>query len=103
MRQFARALGVLFCATAMAKEAPLVVETPHRTPAEQQKMFRLPEGFEIQLVASEPDIAKPMNMAFDDRGRLWVTDTIEYPFPAEGRKGRDTVKVLEDLDENGRA
>ena len=104
MRKIVCGLSVLLCAsTVVAKEAPLVVETPHRAPAEQQKLFRLPEGFEIQLVASEPEIAKPMNMAFDDRGRLWLTDTVEYPFPAEGRKGRDTVKILEDFDENGKA
>ena len=40
-----------------------------------------------------------MNIAFDDRGRLWVTDTLEYPYPAaEGKKPRDTVKILEDFD-----
>ncbi len=46
-------------------------------------MFHLPPGFEIQLVAAEPMIAKPMNIAFDDRSRLWVTDSLEYPFPAK--------------------
>src|SRR5436305_9261103 len=51
---------------------------------------------EIQLVAAEPDIHKPMNLAFDDRGRLWVTSTVEYPFPASGRTPRDTIQVLEE-------
>ena len=56
------------------------------------------------MVASEPDIQKPMNIAFDDRGRLWVTGSYEYPFPApEGKSGRDTVKVLEDFRPDGRA
>ena len=56
------------------------------------------------MVASEPDIYKPLNMAFDGRGRLWVTDTIEYPFPAPpSRKGRDTLKILEDINGDGRA
>ena len=45
-----------------------------------------------------------MNLAFDAKGRLWVTDTIEYPYPATGgRKPRDTVKVLEDFGPDGRA
>ena len=58
----------------------------------------------MQLVASEPDIHKPINIAFDDRGRLWVTDTIEYPFPvAEGKPTRDTLKILEDFGPDGRA
>ena len=69
------------------------------TAAEEQKTFKLPPGFEIQLVAAEPDIYKPLNMAFDARGRLWVTDTVEHPFPAPpSRQGRDTLKILEDTD-----
>src|ERR1700704_2120314 len=55
--------------------------TPALTPEQEQKGFRLPPGFEIQLVAADPDIFKPMNMAFDAQGRLWVTVTREYPFP----------------------
>jgi putative heme-binding domain-containing protein len=74
-----------------------------RTPADEAKAFRLPPGFEMQLVAAEPDIHKPLNMAFDDRGRLWVSDTVEYPFAPKNGKGRDSVKILEDFDENGRA
>ena len=78
---------------------------PPRTPEEERKALHLPPGFEIQLVAAEPEIHKPMNIAFDDRGRLWVTDTLEYPFPAAeaGTKPRDTVKVLEDFGPDGRA
>ena len=49
------------------------------TPKQEQQSFTLPAGFEIQLFASEPEIAKPLNMAFDDRGRLWITNTVEYP------------------------
>ena len=52
------------------------------TPAEQQKKFQLPDGFEIELVTSEPHIPKPINMAFDARGRLWVAGSIEYPYAA---------------------
>src|SRR5262245_7929195 len=59
-----------------------IARTPPRTPAEEQKLFHLPPGFDIELVAAEPDIRKPMNLAFDDRGRLWLTDSVEYPFPA---------------------
>jgi putative heme-binding domain-containing protein len=72
--------------------------------ADEKKDFVLPPGFEAQLVAAEPDIQKPMNLAFDDRGRLWVTDSVEYPFPvARNKKGRDTVKVLEDFGPDGKA
>ena len=72
------------------------------SPTVQQSMFDLAPGFAIELVASEPDIAKPMNMAFDARGRLWVTDTREYPYPVNlNEKGRDSIKVLTDTNEDG--
>ena len=64
------------------------------SPADQAKAFRLPPGFEIQLVANEPDIHKPMNLAFDATGRLWVTTSIEYPWAAPtNRVGRDRVMI----------
>jgi putative heme-binding domain-containing protein len=82
----------------------LVARTGPRSPAEERRAFRLPPGFDVELVASEPDIHKPMNLAFDARGRLWVTDTVEYPFPAPAdRTPRDTVKILEDFGPDGRA
>lgn len=72
------------------------------SPTDEQRTFRLPPGFEVQLVAAEPDIAKPLNLAFDVRGRLWVTVSLEYPYPAPpDRPGRDSIKVLEDTDGNG--
>ena len=81
-----------------------VRETDPLTPSEEQKTFVLPEGFEIQLVASEPDIAKPMNLAFDRRGRLWVSSSSEYPMPAPAdRKATDTIKILEDTNGDGKA
>jgi putative heme-binding domain-containing protein len=82
----------------------LVRTTEALSPAREAKSFTLPPGFRIQLFASEPDIAKPMNLAFDTRGRLWVTSTLEYPFPAKpGQRGRDAIKILEDTNGDGRA
>src|SRR4051794_29888297 len=93
-----------FLLPGLAAASPPVAPTGPLSPAEEKAKFKLPPGFEAQLVAAEPDIHKPMNIAFDARGRLWVTDTIEYPFPVkDGKTARDTVKVLEDFDENGRA
>ena len=91
-------------ATPAAAPPETVSSAPPRTPAEEQKAFRLPEGFVAELVASEPEIHKPLNIAFDAQGRLWVTETIEYPFPApEGRTPRDSVKILSDFGPDGRA
>jgi putative heme-binding domain-containing protein len=84
--------------------AAIIRPTDPRTAADELKSFHLPPGFEIQLVASEPDIAKPMNLAFDARGRLWVAESREYPFPAPlDKKGRDAVKVLDQFGADGRA
>jgi putative heme-binding domain-containing protein len=85
--------------------ADVIRKTEPLTPDQEQKTFHLPPGFEAQLVASEPDIGKPMNMAFDARGRLWITQSREYPFPVlpVEKKGRDKILVLENFDKNGRA
>ncbi|MCH7988909.1 MAG: dehydrogenase [Planctomycetes bacterium] len=93
-----------FNASAQDPFAAGVRATPWLSPEEEQKSFQLPPGFEIQLVASEPEIAKPLNMAFDAKGRLWITNTLEYPNPAPpGRTGRDSIKVLEDTNGDGKA
>jgi putative heme-binding domain-containing protein len=77
--------------------------TPWLSPADEQKLFKLPPGFEIQLVAAEAEIQKPLNMAFDEKGRIWLTCTVEYPYAAPpDRPGRDSIRVLEDTDGDGR-
>ncbi len=70
--------------------------------AQQARRFHVPDGFEVQLVAAEPEIQKPMNLAFDARGRLWVSGSVEYPYPAEST-GRDKIQILNDTDGDGRA
>ena len=80
-----------------------VRKTDPLSPDEQRRTFHLPEGFEVQLFAAEPDIGKPMNMAFDARGRLWVTQSWEYPFPAKEGQGEDRISILEDTNGDGRA
>ncbi|MBX3442771.1 MAG: HEAT repeat domain-containing protein [Planctomyces sp.] len=98
--------------------APIVVETEALEPQQQRQQFRLPPGFEIQLVAAEPDIGQPMNLNFDAYGRLWVSHSVEYPFPARGEgvqprdlaqdmitdhDPRDRVSVIEGIGADGRA
>ncbi len=109
-----RRLTGFYCAVAMlacilpvdvgAQQVTLVAPTEALTAAQQIEKFHLPPGFEIQLVASEPDIAKPMNIRFDHQGRLLVTQSVEYPFPAaDGAPKRDAVQRLEDFDARGHA
>lgn len=101
-------LALLLCSTRLAVAddpfSAAIRPTEPLSPPEQQKTFRLPPGFKIRLFASEPDIQKPMNMAFDARGRLWVSGSTEYPHPAPpDRPGRDSIRILEDLDRDGKA
>jgi putative heme-binding domain-containing protein len=80
----------------------LIARTPPHTAQEEQRMFHLPPGFRIELVASEPDIVKPINMKFDSAGRLYVTQSYEYPFPhPEGAPGRDTIRRIVDTNGDG--
>jgi putative heme-binding domain-containing protein len=83
---------------------PNVASTPPLTPEQERKSFHVPAGFEVQLVAAEPNVRKPININFDDRGRLWVTESVEYPFPAKDKAPkRDTIRILEDKNNDGLA
>jgi len=62
------------------------------------KTMELTEGFTLDLVASEPLVQDPINVAFDAQGRLWVVEMGGYPEKPTG--GR--VKVLTDTDTDGR-
>ncbi len=103
-------LGSLFCCLLFSQIAAadpfaeLVRPTEPLTPEEERAAFVLPKGFEMQLVAAEPDLRKPMNMAFDVTGRLWFTESREYPFPVKpGEVGRDSIRILSDIGDDGRA
>lgn len=64
-------------------------------PEEQLRRFHVPPGFEVQLVAAEPQIAKPTNLAFDSAGQLWVTCTELYPFPARTDANGKTIATFD--------
>lgn len=69
--------------------------------AEAARKMTVPEGFSVEVVAAEPDIANPVSMAIDEKGRFWITESFEYPRKEPG-PGRDRIKVLEDTDHDGR-
>ncbi|XOV94171.1 MAG: PVC-type heme-binding CxxCH protein [Bacteroidota bacterium] len=90
--------------TAEADQFAMHIRTTEpQTPEEERLSLKLPEGFKITLFASEPDIGKPMNLSFDPKGRLWVTQSNEYPFYDSTGTGPDRISILEDTDHDGKA
>ncbi len=82
MRKILGAIAALFWTTSL--QAVTIAPGDALSPEEQQKRFKLPKGFVIELVVAEPEIGQPMNLNFDARGRLWVSSSVEYPYPAKG-------------------
>jgi putative membrane-bound dehydrogenase-like protein len=74
---------------------------PPLSPEAALAKMTVPEGFHVELVASEPDLLNPVAMAFDDAGRIYVTESFEYPRHEPG-PGRDRIKILADTDQDGR-
>jgi len=93
-------------------------------PSETVKNFKVAKGLVIQVVANEPAVAQPLNMYFDERGRMWVTQYLQYPFPAGLKvveydkylravfdkvppppphhfRGKDKITIHEDMDGDG--
>ena len=95
------------------------------SPEEALQHFKVAEGFDVQLYASEPLVRQPVTMTFDDRGRMWIIQYLQYPTPAglkpvtvdrylrtkydrvpepppKGPQGADKITILEDTDGDGR-
>jgi len=77
-------------------------DAPFLTPEQAVKKMAIPEGFEVSIYASEPDIAEPIGFCFDDRGRMWVAENFNY------RTRRDhtddpvsRIQILEDTNSDG--
>lgn len=92
----------------------LVRDTEPLSAAQEQATLQVPPGFEVQLFADDAQLGgKPINLGFDRKGRLWVTSTLEYPYAVtkerwenggvRAKGGRDSIRILEDLDGDGRA
>ncbi len=73
-------------------------------PADSMEHLALPKGLEARLFASEPDIAKPIALAWDPKGRLWIAETVDYPNNLQpSGEGHDQIKICEDTDSDGAA
>lgn len=74
------------------------------TAAESMRYIQTPAEFRVELFAAEPDIVKPISFSFDERGRLWVIESLDYPnTELNGGPGNDRIKILEDTNGDGRA
>jgi putative membrane-bound dehydrogenase-like protein len=86
-----------------ADDKPGVPPSGPLTPREELATFKVPKGFHVELVASEPDVIDPVAMAFDEEGRIFVAEMRGYPNAGVGTgyitSGR--IKLLEDKDGTG--
>lgn len=74
---------------------------PPTDPELERQTFILPAGFEVNLFAADPQIAKPIQMNFDPQGRLWIASSETYPQVAPGATANDKILYLQDLDGDG--
>lgn len=84
--------------TEKAGDAPMAAE-------EAARSATLPEGFRLEVFASEPEVRQPIGIDFDDKGRLWVAEC--YTFAENPRRWdldlNDRVTILEDTDGDGKS
>ena len=87
---------------------PLVKRDPAKLPSPEEmlKSFRVADGYEVNLFASEqqfPELRNPEQIAFDSQGRLWVVTMPSFPGTIPGDVPHDKIIILEDTDRDGRA
>ncbi|MGE0145494.1 MAG: PVC-type heme-binding CxxCH protein [Planctomycetota bacterium] len=74
------------------------------SPSDSMKLAQVPPGMRLELFASEPDIVNPIHIAFDERGRAFVIETVDYPNELQrGNVGNDRITICIDENADGRA
>ncbi len=75
------------------------------SPEDSMRYTQVPADFDLELFAAEPDLVKPIYIAWDERGRAWVVEARDYPhgLTAEGEPGKADIKICEDTDGDGKA
>ncbi len=80
-----------------------LTDIPDPDPEIERKSFIVADGWEVNLYAADPQIAKPIQMNFDPQGRLWIASSEIYPHIKPGEKANDRILVVEDKDGDGTA
>ncbi len=106
-------------------EAEKLVHGKKMPPAESLALMKPADDLAVDLLASEPQVAQPTHVSFDEKGRMWVAQYRQYPYPAGIRmlsrdhyyrahydklpepppnnaKGRDRISIHEDTTGDGR-
>ncbi len=98
------AVASIFAFAARAAEPPKNAAPKALSPAEAARKLAVPDGFRVSLFAGEPDVAQPIGITFDDRGRLWVAECHTYDDNKVNfnLKQHDRIVILEDTDGDGR-
>src|SRR5690349_7687127 len=94
---------LLFAALPAVAFAQADAKVPDPDPELERKSFIVPDGFEVNLFAADPLLAKPIQMNFDPQGRLWVASSEVYPQIKPGQVANDKIIVLEDTNGDGKA
>src|SRR5579872_3115651 len=76
---------------------------PALSPQDSLKSFHLSEDFHVELFAAEPQVVDPVEMVFDENGRIYVAEMLDYPEdPPPGKPARSRIRLLEDTDGDGK-
>jgi putative heme-binding domain-containing protein len=97
----ALALVIFLTPRADAQRAPFPIPDPD--PDVERRSFLVADGFEVNLFAADPILAKPIQINFDPAGRLWVASSEVYPQIQPGQAANDKILVLEDVDGDGKS
>ena len=73
------------------------------SPEDSRRHIQLPEGFEAVLFAAEPNIINPIAFTWDEKGRLWVVQSQDYPHGLSNDVGGDRITICEDTNGDGKA
>src|SRR4029077_19102974 len=96
----------LYCASALlclAGCGKKYVDQPPRSPEESLRSIQVSPDFKVDLFASEPMVYDPVEMGFDENGRIFVAEMVDYPEdPPPGKPARSRIVMLEDTDGDGK-